>query len=113
MRLSTALPGRDYDVVVSHFFLDCFDESGLSQLADRVSRHLAPNVRWVVADFREPRHGLMAPVFRVYLRQMFLFFRYTSGLQTRRLVDYSVFLSGLGFVRSNSATKLVHRFIKI
>lgn len=104
--LSTALPGRDYDLVVSHFFLDCFDEPGLAQLADHVGPHLAPNVSWVVSDFSEPRDGLMGPVFRFYLRLMFRFFRYTSGLETRRLADYTVFLKGLGFIRSRNATNL-------
>ncbi len=104
--LTAALPGKDYDLVVSHFFLDCFDEPGLSQLAHHVGPHLAPNVTWVVSDFRELQDSLMAPVFGFYLRLMFLFFRYTSGLQTRRLADYSVFLRRLGFVRSKQATKL-------
>jgi ubiquinone/menaquinone biosynthesis C-methylase UbiE len=99
-------PGQEYDLVVSHFFLDCFDEPGLSQLAAHIGPHLAPNVTWVVSDFREPRHGLRALVFCFYLRMMFLFFRYTSALETRRLADYCVFLNRLGFVRSRCAIKL-------
>jgi ubiquinone/menaquinone biosynthesis C-methylase UbiE len=104
--LSTALSGQQYDLVVSHFFLDCFDEPGLSQLAAHIGPNLAPLATWVVSDFREPSHGLMAPLFRLYLRLMFLFFRYISGLETRRLADYSVVLEGLGFGRSKSAAKL-------
>ncbi|MGA7412924.1 MAG: class I SAM-dependent methyltransferase [Bryobacteraceae bacterium] len=104
--LRTALPGQDYDLVVSHFFLDCFDESELSRLAAHIGPRLAPNVRWVVSDFREPRHGPMAPVFQLYLRLMFLFFHYTSGLETRRLADYSAFLKRLGLVRNRKATNL-------
>lgn len=60
----------------------------------------------MVSDFSEPRDGLMGPVFRFYLRLMFRFFRYTSGLETRRLADYTVFLKGLGFIRSRNATNL-------
>jgi len=104
--LTTALPGQDYDLVVSHFFLDCFDELGLSQLAAQIGPHLAPNVIWLVSDFRQCQDSLMAPVFRFCLRSMYLFFRCTCGLETRRLADYSLVLRRLGFARSKQTTKL-------
>jgi ubiquinone/menaquinone biosynthesis C-methylase UbiE len=104
--LNTALPRCDYDLVVTHFFLDCFNEKELSQLAAHLGPRLAPDVRWVVSDFREPRSGFLSLVFRFYLRLMFLFFRFTSGLQTRRLADYSELFRQLGFVVSKRASYL-------
>lgn len=104
--LRTPFPGQDYDLVISHFFLDCFDGPELAQLADHVGPHLAPTARWLVSDFREPQAGFMAPALRMYLRLMFLFFRYSSALETRRLADYSACLKRLGFVQSKRATRL-------
>jgi ubiquinone/menaquinone biosynthesis C-methylase UbiE len=104
--LSTTPPGRDYDLVVSHFFMDCFNEKELFQLVDHVGPRLAPKCHWLVSDFREPRGGVLASVFRLYLRLMFAFFRYTSGLETRNLADYSAFLRKLGLVVSKRANYL-------
>ncbi len=104
--LSAALPGHDYDLVVTHFFLDCFNEKELSQLANQVGPRLAEDVRWVVSDFREIRGALLSPVFRLYLRLMFLFFRFTSGLETQRPGDYSGLLRQLGFAVSKRANYL-------
>ena len=104
--LTTTLPSGTYDLVVSHFFLDCFGAHALSKLAQRVGSHLAHDARWVVSDFSELRDGLMARASRFYLRLMFLFFRFTTGLETNRLADYSAVLEGLGLVRTTRETKL-------
>ena len=40
--LSHGIPRGTYDLVVSHFFLDCFFASQLEQLFDRILPHLRP-----------------------------------------------------------------------
>jgi ubiquinone/menaquinone biosynthesis C-methylase UbiE len=99
----TALTGRDYDLVISHFFLDCFDDQGLSELADHIGPHLAQNARWAVSDFREPKGGILAPLFRLHLQLMFAFFRYTCSMETKRLPDYSLIRHTLSFDVSERA----------
>ena len=63
--LNTALPGCDYDLVVSHFFLDCFDEKELSQLAAHLGPRLAPDVP--LGGLRLPRTTGRIPGSRVSL----------------------------------------------
>jgi SAM-dependent methyltransferase len=99
----TAITGQDYDLVVSHFFLDCFDDQGLSELADHIGLHLALNARWAVSDFREPEGGFLAPLLRLHLQLMFAFFRYTCSLETKRLPDYSLIRHTLGLAVSQRA----------
>ena len=81
-----------YDVIVTHFFLDCFDESDLPWLIDKIASAAAPEARWIISEFR-PAHrfaGLLIPV-------MYAFFGRAAGLKTRRLIDHHPHLSRNGF----------------
>jgi ubiquinone/menaquinone biosynthesis C-methylase UbiE len=86
-----------YDLLVTHFFLDCFDEQSLAVVVAKLARSAAPNAEWLIADFCEPadngRH--MGP--RLLIAFMYFFFRVVSGIEARRLVDYRPFLETAGF----------------
>jgi ubiquinone/menaquinone biosynthesis C-methylase UbiE len=77
-----------YDLIVTHFFLDCFEERDMKALVERVARAARPEARWVVSEFRRP--GMLVGL-------LYFFFRITTGLRTRRLVDHRPFLAGHGF----------------
>ncbi len=49
-------PPRQYDLIVSHFFLDCFFPQQLDCLLDRIVPHAAPGARWVISEFAIPRN---------------------------------------------------------
>ena len=89
--LSIALPRAEYDLIVTHFFLDCLDECGVETLVHRVSEAARPGAKWLVSEFREPRWA------RLYLRGLYLFFRVTAGLKNQRLVDHRPVLARYGF----------------
>jgi ubiquinone/menaquinone biosynthesis C-methylase UbiE len=97
--LEIALPARGYDLIVTHFFLDCFDEAGASRLVECVARAACPRARWLVSEFRRTRWS--PPL----LASLYLFFRITTGLKTRRLIDHHPLLARHGFqmVRAESA----------
>jgi ubiquinone/menaquinone biosynthesis C-methylase UbiE len=97
--LEIALPERGYDLVVTHFFLDCFAESGAARLVERVAHAACPRTRWLVSEFRRTRWS--PPV----LAGLYLFFRITTGLKTRRLIDHHPLLAQQGFqmLRAESA----------
>ncbi len=82
------LPDAAYDLIVTHFFLDCFEEAELDRLVERIARATRPDARWVISEFRKP--GLLVAI-------LYLFFRVTTGLRTRRLVDYHPILQCHGF----------------
>ena len=86
--LTTPLPSAEYDLIVTHFFLDCFDEADQARLVARIARAAVPQARWLVSEFRKP--GLL-------VRALYLFFRATTGLQTRRLVDHHPLFQCHGF----------------
>ena len=86
--LTMPLEGGAYDLVVTHFFLDCFDDLGQERLVERVGEALTPEARWLVSEFRKP--GL-------FVAMLYWFFRITTGLQTRALVDHHALFECEGF----------------
>jgi ubiquinone/menaquinone biosynthesis C-methylase UbiE len=97
--LEIALPERGYDLIVTHFFLDCFDEPAAAALVERVTRAACPNAQWLVSEFRRTRWS--PPL----LAALYLFFRMTTGLKTRRLIDHHPLLARAAFriTRTESA----------
>ncbi len=92
-----ALPGSAYDLIVTHFLLDCFEESDVRAVAARIADAARPGARWVVSEFRQPARGWRALWARLWLGLLYWFFRVTTGLETRRLVDYHPILERHGF----------------
>jgi len=94
-RLSDAralpLAPESFDLIVTNFFLDCFDEADAAEVVERAARAACPRARWLVAEFRPvPWAGFL-------LRGLYLFFRVTTGLKTRRLVNHRTLLARHGF----------------
>ncbi len=89
-------PGR-YDLVVTHFFLDCFDERRLARVMQVIALVTESQAQWLVADFDTPPGPVASVVGRVLIALMYSFFRATAGLETARLVDPAPFISAHGF----------------
>ena len=47
-------PAGMYDLIVSHFFLDCFSTTDVNRMAQRFSNHMAEGGLWVNSDFHVP-----------------------------------------------------------
>jgi hypothetical protein len=94
--LAGNLPGSGYDLVVTHFFLDCFDGPQMAALVDRVKR-AAPGARWLVSEFRIPQSRWLAGPGRAFIRLLYAFFTMSTGLSTRSLVDHRPLLQRAGF----------------
>ncbi len=90
--LTIPLPENEYDLIVTHFFLDCFEELELNRLIDRVARAARSDARWLLSEFREP-----AAWARVIVGGLYWFFRAATGLKTARLVDHRPLLERRGF----------------
>ncbi len=86
-----------YDLIVTHFFLDCFEEHELARLIPSLAAAVAPGARWLVSEFRQPDRGLKAWRARVWISGLYRIFGLATGLQVRRLPDYRPLLMGQGF----------------
>ena len=90
-----------YDLIVSHFFLDCFFPYQLEQLFDRVLPHALPGARWVISEFAIPRNPLAACFARWIIALLYRAFGLLAGLPVRALPEYASPLLSRGFVLSH------------
>ena len=93
-----ALPVDHFDLIVTHFVLDCFDAESLTALIPKLATSARPEAHWLVADFcQPPRGGWRRLRARFLISFMYRFFRVTAGLEARSLVDYHGLLQSAGF----------------
>ena len=85
------MPGC-YDLIVTNFFLDRLPKISLNDSFPGWQPPSRPGGRRVVGDFRLPKRGWPRVVSRAALAAMYAFFRLTTRLPTRRLVDPDPFL---------------------
>ena len=92
-------PHTRYDLVVTHFFLDCLTQSQLRLLTLRLAPFLSPGALWLVSDFRIPPSGPLRPVARLLVRSLYLAFRLLTGLRPTHLPDHAAALTRIGLHR--------------
>lgn len=90
-------PQRSYDIVVSHFFFDCFTTADVSALIHRISCALAPNARWLVSEFAVPPQKKRAVFARFVIRALYFAFWLSTGLRVKTLPDHAGPLTSAGF----------------
>ncbi len=99
LRQWAPVPGATYDVVVTHFFLDCLTTEEILSLAQSLRPHLAPGAQWVVSEFAVPRNWFGMLIARPLIAFLYWAFRLMTGLTIRRLPDHPQALTQAGFVR--------------
>lgn len=92
-------PGMEarFDLISTHFFLDCFNAEQLRVLLPKLAHCASPEALWVVSDFCAPATGLARIRARLILWSMYRFFRVVTRLPASDLVDYTETLQQLGF----------------
>jgi ubiquinone/menaquinone biosynthesis C-methylase UbiE len=91
-------PKQSYDVVVTHFFLDCFRPAQLAQLLATISHAATPEAIWLVADFQMPRRCVCRWRAQLIHRVMYAFFGVFTQLPARRLTEPDPFLQAHGYL---------------
>ena len=86
---------QQYDLIVAHFFLDCFAQPAVESLTRLLTPHLRAGGLWLVSDFRLPAGAMRFPA-RLLVRSLYLAFRVLSGLRTNRLPDYAFAFGQMG-----------------
>ena len=85
-------PGERFDLIVTHCFLDLFEESELQAVMDGLHRALDPGGHWLFSDFR--RKSVAAALYP--------FFRATCGIAARSLPDFDRAFARLSLLRVES-----------
>lgn len=93
-------PNRNgYDLVVSHFFLDCLTDEEVAALVERMLQHLTPGATWLVSEFAIPEKGWRRVLGRVLVGFLYFAFNKMTNLQVRQIPDYAKILIRYGFRR--------------
>jgi ubiquinone/menaquinone biosynthesis C-methylase UbiE len=90
-------PEASYDLIVTHFFLDCFSEDRIAEIVNKLSRAATPRATWLLADFCVPAGGFAHSRGHLWLAAMYRFFQFTAGIEATELDDPSPFLRTAGF----------------
>ena len=98
-------PQGDYDLVVTHFVLDCLSTDEIEDLVLRTTRVLTSDARWIVSEFAIPP-GRAQPFARGLIAVLYTAQRWLTGLDVSQLPDHASALRRHGFVLSRVHTQL-------
>jgi ubiquinone/menaquinone biosynthesis C-methylase UbiE len=93
-------PHSDYDLIATHFFLDCLSNEELAAFAARIRKHLKPGGLWVVSEFHKPAGTMTGFIGNLVISGLYLAFGAITGLRQRQLPDYEEILRNQGFTIS-------------
>lgn len=94
----TFAPTECYDLVITHFFLDCLTQPDIEVLVAHITPALSPGAIWLISDFRIPPGAMRLPA-RILVRSLYLAFRILTGLRTTHLPDHATPLIQAGLTR--------------
>lgn len=86
-----------YDLVVTHFFLDCLSGDEVRSLAERMRIAMLPSGLWVVSEFAIPESAFGQWIARPLVWLLYRAFGLLTGLAIRTLPDHAAALEAAGF----------------
>lgn len=95
-----------YDLVATHFFLDCLTTGEVRELAARVRPALAEDGAWIISDFAVPQGAYGRFVARPLIAFLYFAFKVMTGLRVRRLPDHGAAMEQAGFTLRQRRTWL-------
>lgn len=91
------IPKEKFNVIVTPFILDCFNEVDLAHTMRQLSDRLAPNGAWLFTDFHIA-DGSIGYITRFVTQTLYLFFNLICALRVDRLPDFSSAFAAVGLV---------------
>lgn len=101
------IPMRQFDVVMTNFYLDLFSDKKLKEVIERINQRMKPAAYWLITDFVEGGNWWQS----VLLKLMYRFFRVACGIEGKRLPDWSFSLQAAGWKETQVAYRY-GKFIK-
>jgi ubiquinone/menaquinone biosynthesis C-methylase UbiE len=86
-----------YDLIATHFFLDCLTTDEVESLAVNLRRVSAPRAFWLVSEFAVPPGLLGRLVAKSLVSALYWAFSWLTGLTVRALPDHAAALRRSGF----------------
>lgn len=90
-------PAEKFDLVATHFFLDCFRAEQLQRLVPQLAQSASADAIWVLADFRMPARGWRRARAAILLAALYACFKIATSLSASWLTPPDPFLNAAGF----------------
>jgi len=87
-----------FDLIVTHFFLDCLTTEEVISLATRMRSSVTASAVWVVSDFAIPEGLFGWIVARPLITGLYMIFWLLTGMHVHRLPKYREALTEAGFI---------------
>lgn len=97
---------RRFDLVVTHFFLDCLTTAEVESLALEIRKRLEPGAAWVISEFAVPANLYGRLLAEPLISMLYRAFGLLTGLPVRRLPKYRNALERAGFVLEKQHRRL-------
>lgn len=104
--LPDTIADRHFDLIATHFFLDCLNDAEVERIAHDAALCATPDALWVISEFRVPTHGVMRFPSRLIVRLLYLAFRAITGLRAQQLPAYEAILQRNGWRMQQQQTQL-------
>lgn len=97
---------RKFDLVVTHFFLDCLTTTEAESLAMRIREALTSNAVWVISEFAVPDNWYGRLIAKPIVTTLYLAFGFLTGLTIRELPRHHEALQEAGFILTDQRKQL-------
>jgi hypothetical protein len=87
-----------FDLIVTHFFLDCFSEAEIASLLSRMNTAAEEHALWVVSEFAIPKRNPARLAGKLIIRALYLAFGLLTGLRIQHLPDYGRVMHETGWM---------------
>ncbi len=99
-------PPATFDLIVTNFFLDCFDGELLERVVDCLAAGSTATGHWILTDFGKPARPLPRLAARACLWGMYRFFRAATRIPARSLESPAPHLHAHGFRKTQTRERL-------
>jgi len=103
---SVPAPAQPYDLVATHFFLDCLTQPEVQLLAAGLRSATAHSALWIVSEFAIPPGWFGSLIARPLVSGLYLAFGWLTGLAVRSLPDHQTALREAGFTLEERRSRL-------
>ncbi|WPJ96629.1 class I SAM-dependent methyltransferase [Coraliomargarita algicola] len=86
--MDAALVEASYDLIVTLFFLDNFEDSLMRASVSKLNACASEQAYWLLSDFCLPSAGWRRLRAKLWLKVLYQFFAFSAGLSARALPDF-------------------------
>lgn len=93
------------NAVVTHFLLDCLDQSETEEFVQFVTTQVGEGCRWIISEFAVPHREPWRSAGRRLIRLLYWGTRFMTGLHINKIPDYARALEIAGWRCSTETTR--------